>query len=64
MRRRPVWSGIVAAPKGVLLDSVGEIHRQREAIRLFSVMTHAMPPNNITEMTPEERRELARWLKG
>ncbi len=60
----PVWSGIVTAPKGVVLDNVGDIHRQKEAIRLFSVMTHAMPPNNITEMTVDERRELAKWLKG
>jgi uncharacterized membrane protein len=23
-----------------------------------------MPPNNITEMTPQERAILARWLAG
>jgi uncharacterized membrane protein len=27
-----------------------------------SVLTHAMPPNNITEMTIEERRAVAAWL--
>jgi uncharacterized membrane protein len=27
-------------------------------------MSHAMPPNNITEMTPQERAILARWLAG
>ena len=27
-------------------------------------MTHAMPPNNITEMTPQERAILAKWLAG
>ena len=30
---------------------------RREGIKLFSVMTHAMPPNNITQMTAEERRK-------
>jgi uncharacterized membrane protein len=27
-------------------------------------MSHAMPPNNITEMTPPERAILARGLAG
>jgi len=27
------------------------------------VLTHAMPPNNFTQMTVEERDTLARWLK-
>jgi uncharacterized membrane protein len=26
-------------------------------------MTHAMPPNNVMEMTDDERAVLARWLK-
>jgi uncharacterized membrane protein len=25
-------------------------------------MTHAMPPNNLSGMTAEERRALAQWL--
>jgi uncharacterized membrane protein len=28
-----------------------------------AVLTHAMPPNNYTQMTDEERAVLARWLK-
>jgi uncharacterized membrane protein len=60
--REPVWSGIVAPPKGVMFDTPGQIARQRDAIRMHSVMTNAMPPNNITEMTVAERRTLALWL--
>ncbi len=59
---QPVWSGIAAAPKGVLLDEASHILRSAEAIRMHSVLTHAMPPNNITEMTREERKVLAQWL--
>ena len=59
---QPVWDGIAAAPKGVLLDEPGHILRQAEAIRVHAVMTHAMPPNNITEITGEERKVLAQWL--
>jgi len=61
---QPVWEGIAVAPKGVKLDSVAGIAREKSAIGLFAVTTHAMPPNNITEMTIEERRELRKWLKG
>ncbi|MBN8943510.1 MAG: urate hydroxylase PuuD [Rhizobiales bacterium] len=58
---QPVWDGIGVAPKGVLLDSHEAIARQRDAIRLQSVITHAMPPQNITGMTAEERRVVAEW---
>jgi uncharacterized membrane protein len=59
----PAWAGIAAPPKGVRLDTPEEIARHAEAIRVQSVMTHAMPPNNITEMTLEERRAVADWLR-
>lgn len=60
--REPVWAGIAIAPKGVLLDSPEHIARQKSAIRMHSVMTHSMPPNNLTGMTIEERRTLALWM--
>jgi uncharacterized membrane protein len=59
----PVWAGIAAPPKGVRLDTPEEIARHAEAIRVQAVMTHAMPPNNLTEMTLEERRAVADWLR-
>ena len=58
----PVWEGIGEAPKGVLLDTPEHIARFAPAIRMQAVLTHAMPPNNLTEITPEERAVLARWL--
>ena len=60
----PVWEGIQIAPKGVMLDTPEHIAQQAQAIRLQAVLTHAMPPNNLTEVTPEERRKLAAWLRG
>ncbi|HJE23663.1 MAG TPA: urate hydroxylase PuuD [Methylorubrum populi] len=59
----PIWDGIGVAPKGVLLDTGEAIGRQAEAIRRQAVLTHNMPPNNVTEMTDEERGVLASWLK-
>jgi uncharacterized membrane protein len=62
--REPVWDGIRVAPKNVLLEDPAGIRRQAEAIRLHAVLTHAMPPGNITEMTLEERQVVAAWLRA
>ena len=40
------------------------IAAQARAIRAQAVLTHAMPPNNLSGITPEERQVLARWLAG
>jgi uncharacterized membrane protein len=58
----PVWDGIATAPRGVRLDTPEEIAKHADAIRLQAVLTHAMPPNNLTEMTLDERRAVATWL--
>eukprot|EP01035_Chromulina_nebulosa_P019042 gene19041-biopygen14338 len=55
---------IAIAPKGVMLDTAAAIALQRDAIRMHAVLTHAMPPNNLTGMTLEERREVAGWLRN
>ncbi len=58
----PAHPGFPIAPKGVRLDTPEEIARHAQAIRIQSVLTHAMPPNNLTGMTPEERQTVAAWL--
>ena len=58
----PVWAGLASAPKGILLDSPALIARNASLIMEQSVMTNAMPPNNITEITKDERHVLAMWL--
>ena len=47
------WIG--EAPKGVLLDTPEHIARFAPAIRQQAVLTHAMPPNNFSQMTDDER---------
>jgi uncharacterized membrane protein len=61
---QPVWAGIIAPPKGVLLDTPEQIRSHARLIDIWSVRSHAMPPGNITEMTSEERRLLAAWLSN
>ena len=58
----PVWAGLASPPKGILLDSPEQIARNAPLIMEQAVMTHAMPPNNITEITKDERHLLAMWL--
>ena len=59
---QPVWSGVVTAPKGVLLDSTDHIQRNLRLIGRVAAWSSAMPPGNVTEMTAEERSVLAAYL--
>ncbi len=58
----PMWEGVTVAPKGVMLDTPERILLHAHEIALQAVHTHAMPPGNITEITPEERQVLAGWI--
>ena len=58
----PVWDGIPAAPKGVLLDTDEQIKVHASLIDIVAVRSNFMPPGNITEMTNDERLVLASWL--
>jgi uncharacterized membrane protein len=46
----------------VRLDTPEMIRRHAPEIRLQATLTHAMPPGNITEISPEERQILAAWI--
>ncbi len=62
--REPVYTGIRWAPKGVFLETPGDIARHAEQIYLQSGLSHAMPPANITEMTGEERATIVAWVRA
>ena len=62
--REPVWEGIRRAPKGVLLETRGDIARQARDIYLQAAVSHAMPPANITELPEEDRLVLAHWYRA
>lgn len=57
----PVWDGIIAAPKGVLLETDAQIAKHAKAIYLQSGRSHAMPPANITYMEESERKAVVQW---
>jgi len=58
----PVWDGIAAAPKGVMLDTDEQILLHAPLIELVAVRSNFMPPGNVTEMTEQERQVLASWF--
>jgi uncharacterized membrane protein len=60
----PVWEGLAVPPKGVMLDTPERIRLHARQIYLQAAHTEAMPPGNLTEVTPEERRLIAAWVEA
>jgi uncharacterized membrane protein len=60
----PVWTGIPAAPGGVMLDTSERIRQHARLISVYAVQSDAMPPGNLTEMTLQERQIIGAWLKA
>ncbi len=59
---KPTFDGISEAPKGVMLESPQQIRRFAAQINQQAVRAEAMPPGNISEITPEERATLGAWI--
>ncbi len=60
----PVWEGYLAAPAGVKLHTPEQLTRLEHAIEVQAVLSRAMPPGNLTGITPEERAALGNWLNA
>ena len=61
-RNEPVWPGVSAPPKGVVLHDPASIRRHAGLIEINAVRSNAMPPGNITAITAQERQLIAAWL--
>ncbi len=59
---KPTFEGIEEAPKGVMLDSPDRIVTMAPQIYAQAVQARAMPLNNLTEITEDERGKLAAWF--
>ncbi|MFD1881814.1 urate hydroxylase PuuD [Paracoccus pacificus] len=62
--RETAFEGIWHAPKGVLLQTDGEIADAAREIYIQAGLTDAMPPANVSFMEPEERAKIVRWYRG
>jgi uncharacterized membrane protein len=58
----PVWAGFAQPPKNVMLDTPENVLRHRREIAINAVLTNAMPPGNVTEITEDERRLIGAGL--
>jgi uncharacterized membrane protein len=59
----PSYEGILFPPKGVMLETDAEIAAHAREIYLQAGRSHAMPPGNVTQITPQERALLASWFE-
>ncbi|KQQ36571.1 cysteine desulfurase [Rhizobium sp. Leaf306] len=60
----PVWEGITFTPKSVKLETDAEIAAHAREIYIQAGRSHAMPPGNVSAITPEERRLLVAWYES
>ena len=61
--REPVWGNMQWAPKGVYLETPGDVARHAEQIYLQAGVSHAMPPPNAVQMDEEARRSIVAWVR-
>ncbi len=62
--RDPAWSGLHWPPRGVVLETEGDIVRHARQIYLQAGASHAMPPPNAVRMTPEARAAIVSWYRA
>ncbi|AWC22576.1 urate hydroxylase PuuD [Aminobacter sp. P9b] len=61
--QEPSYEGVYHAPKGVVLETDNSIAEHAREIYLQAGRSHAMPPANVTQITPEERALLVAWYE-
>ena len=59
----PSYDGVYQAPKNVVLESDAEIANHAREIYLQAGRSHAMPPGNVTQISPKERELLVAWFE-
>ena len=61
---QPTTPGFSGPPKGVILETLTDVKKYKQQIYTQSVASRAMPPGNMSRMTPEERKILGGWLEN
>ena len=61
--QEPVYSGVYAAPKKVLLETEEQIARYARDIYLQAGRSNAMPPANVSWMEEKERALIVKWYE-
>ncbi|MEY8099260.1 urate hydroxylase PuuD [Falsihalocynthiibacter sp. S25ZX9] len=61
--REPAWGNMKWAPKGVYLETVGDVAKHASQIYIQAGVSHAMPPPNAIQMDEESRAIIVAWVK-
>lgn len=61
--REPSWTNILWAPKGVYLETQGDVARHASEIYIQAGLSHAMPPPNAIQMDQEARDLIVAWVR-
>ena len=61
--REPVWDGMRWAPKGVYLETRGDVAQHASQIYLQAGISHAMPPPNAIQMDNDARNTIIAWVR-
>jgi uncharacterized membrane protein len=61
--REPAWGNMYWAPKGVYLETPGDVARHAGQIYLQAGVSHAMPPPNAIQMDDEARQMIVAWVR-
>ena len=59
----PGHEGVFEAPKNVRLDSDAAIGNHAEQVAIEAGFSTAMPPGNVSEITPAERALIVQWYR-
>ena len=62
--REPLWEGMVAPPRGVVLETGDQLLRHARQVYLQSGRSRAMPPANLSAMDEEERLLIVNWYEA
>ncbi len=60
----PFWPGVHRAPKDVIFETDQEIAAHAREIYLQAGRSHAMPPGNVSEIEPAERKQIVDWYRA
>ena len=60
----PTFEGMTSPPQGVIYDSEEDVRTKAPMIMDRAILTHSMPPGNLTQITDEERKILGSWIQN
>ncbi|MBO6676028.1 MAG: urate hydroxylase PuuD [Rhizobiales bacterium] len=62
--QEPTWFDTYWAPKGVRLETEWQVAQHAHTIVMQAGYTHAMPPQNVSGITDEERALIVAWYRA